>query len=183
MKFTFHFSAKQAFGDLQANISKALVEYLQAGKDFSVSFEAVKEGKTWEQLKGIHKLCALYAARLSSIQGKIISQDCAKEAIKYKLNYVELADYEECFKQGLKLRREKELLGQKMSLKDFNFLVDHLQKTYLVPRSFADATKEEMPSLIQEFEEYARDMSWHEIRLETEEMKSLLEYYNNLLKK
>ena len=102
----------------------------------------------------------------------------AKDSIKYKLGFVELANYDECFKEALKLRREREILGEKLTLKDFNFLVDKLQKNYYVPRSFASASKEEMIDLIDRFEEFARGMSWHEIKLESEEKKALVECFN-----
>lgn len=178
MKIPFFQSDKSNWGILQLQLTQTLCDFLGSKKDFEVSFESVRESKSSKQCRGIHKLCSLYAERLSQLNGKKVGLSSAKDSIKYKLGFVELANYDECFKEALKIRREKEILGEKLTLKDFNFLVDKLQKNYYVPRSFASASKEEMIDLIDRFEEFARGMSWHEIKLESEEMKALVECFN-----
>ena len=65
-----------------------------------------------------------------------------------------------------------------MTFTEFNFLVRKLQETLMLPRSFATATKEEMIDLITNFEAMARDMGWHEIKIESKEMEELIKYYS-----
>ena len=47
------------------------------------------------------------------------------------------------------------------------------------PKSFADATKEEMMGLIQGIEELGNTMGWKELKLTSVELQGLVEYYNN----
>ncbi len=179
-KLLFYKSEQSSWGQLQANISSQLRKCLESGKEFAVTFDWISQSKTAKQCAGIHKLCALYATRLSEFRGIKISMETAKESIKYRLGYLRLATEDECFREALSIRRKKELEeGERMTIKQFDFLVEKLQKTFQVPKSFADATKEEMLNLISGFGEFAQDNEWHEIKLNSADMNSLLESFNN----
>lgn len=179
MKFTFNFSARSSFGTLQAGISKAICEFLAAEKDFEVSFDLIKESKTNKQLRGIHRIIRLFALRLSEKTGNIISEKTAKELFKYQFGITCLASYDEAFKEAMKIRREKELLGQKMFLKDFNFLVEQLQRTFEVPKSLALLTKEEGMELLKKVEEeFVINRGWGEMVLTSDEQRAFNDYFN-----
>jgi len=177
-KIYFSVNDKPNFGTYQAQVSNELIKYLQKGLNFTVKFSLDDEAKTYPQLKAIHKLCSLYANRLTETQGYKFSLEMAKESIKYRFNFLRLANDVEAFKEALKIRNEKEGLGKKMTFTEFNFLVRKLQETLMLPRSFASATKEEMIELITNFEAMARDMGWHEIKIESKEMEELIKYYS-----
>jgi hypothetical protein len=172
MKFTF-IGKSGNFAELLTEIQKS---------DCEVTVKTLAS-KSYEQVKAIHLLCSLLAKRLTETQGKRFDLETTKEVVKYRFDYVELASYTECFGEALKMRYQKELLGQKMTMVDFDHLLENLQKTFYVPKSFAHATKEEMINLIESIEEWGVKMNWSEIRLESAEKKALLEYYDNLGKK
>lgn len=178
MKFTFNFSARSSFGTLQAGISKAICDFLAAEKDFEVSFDLIKESKTNKQLRGIYRLIRLFALRLTEKTGNFISEDTAKELFKYQFGIVRYANYDEAFKEAMKMRREKELLGQKMLLKDFNLLIERLRRTFEVPESLALLTKEEGMELLNKVqEEFVTNRGWHEMVLLPEEERAFNEYF------
>ena len=86
---------------------------------FEVEFRDIKQSKTYLQLKGIHKLCEIYAGYMSETSGLKVSFENAKEDLKYKIGYTRLANEDEAFAEAQRIRREKELTGEKMKLKDF----------------------------------------------------------------
>ncbi len=178
MKIPFFFFATNSFGESQARISKAICDFLAEGKDFEVSFELIKESKTKKQLRGIYRLIRLLALRLSEKTGNSISEKTAKEVFKYDFDVTRLANHDEAFKEAMRIRREKELLGEKMFLKDFYFLVDKLQKTFYVPDSFAFLTKESAMELLNKVQaEYVVNRGWHEMILLPDEERAFNEYY------
>lgn len=178
IKIIFDQDNKTNFGSLQAQVSTELVNCLAKEKDFYVELGEVRKGKTYQQLKAIHKLCSLYALRLTETQGRKFTIDMAKESIKYKFGYVRLCTEEEAFAEAMKIRHENLRFGKKMTLPQFNFLVSKLQRTYEVPKSFADASKQEMIELIEKIEQFGQDMDWQELKLETKEMEELIKYYS-----
>ena len=107
----FNQSNKSTFGDKQVEVSEELTKRMASGKDFNAIFEDVEQSKTYLQLKGIHKLCDLYAKRLTETQGKVFNRDMAKISIKYRLGFLELANEQEAFKEAMKIRIEKKLLA------------------------------------------------------------------------
>jgi len=179
-RIEFDIDLKKLWGDNQTKVSKWLVKFLACGKSFYIEFGFIRRSKTYQQLKGIYRIVKLYAIRLTEFQGKEISEDNAKELIKYKFGITRLANYDEAFKEAMKIRREKELLGQKMTMVNFNFLVDKLQKNYQVPKSFADMTIEEATKLIKDiYEKFVLDLGWSEMELLPEELRKMNEYFNN----
>ena len=178
MKLTFLQSNKPNWAKLQVELSDAITKYLGCGKDFEISFDLIKESKTNKQLRGIYRLIRLFALRLIEKQGNFISDDTAKELFKYQFGITRLANYDEAFREALKIRREKELLGQKMLLKDFNFLVEQLQRSFEVPKSLALLTKEEGIRLLEEVQkEFVINRGWHEMVLLPDEERAFNEYF------
>ena len=179
MKFEFYQSMKQTFGDLQKQVSRALVEFLASGKDFEIVFDFIKHSKTYLQLRGIHRICRLYALRLTLNEWSSVSEDTAKEHLKYEFGIVQLANYDEAFREALVLKRKKALLGQKMTLVELNNLISNLQRTLLVPKSFANCTKEEMSKLLEKVrEDFVVNRGWQEMELLPEELRDINEYFN-----
>lgn len=177
MKLTFLQSSKPNWTKLQVELSDAITKYLGCGKDFEISFDLIKESKTNKQLRGIHRLIRLFALRLIEKQGNFISDETAKELFKYQFGITRLANYDEAFREALKIRR-KELLGQKMLLKDFNFLVEKLQQTFEVPKSFALLTREESMEVLKKVEEeFVINRGWHEMVLTSDEERAFNEYF------
>jgi uncharacterized protein YfkK (UPF0435 family) len=177
-RIEFDTDSKSLWGDEQSKLTTWLRKFLECGRSFYIEFGFIRRSKTYQQLKGIYRIVKLYAIRLSEFQGEEISEDNAKELLKYKFGITRLANYDEAFKEAMKIRREKELLGQKMSLKDFNFLIEKLQKTFEVPKSFADMSIEEATNLIQEIQsKWFVSLGWSEMELLPEELRKINEYF------
>ena len=180
MKLEFFRNLIPLFGQYQKDLSVELCSRLASGIDFIIELKDAKNSKSYEQIKGLHRICALFALRLPENEGRRVSNDTAKEILKYRFNYVELASYDECFKEANKIKREKALLGDKMTLKEFDFLVKKLMKTFYVPKSFAEGSFEEISILIKEIHQtFVIGMNWQEIELLPEELRKINEYFNN----
>jgi len=144
---------------------------------FEVEFRDIKQSKTYLQLKGIHKLCEIYGDYMTEALGRTISFENAKESLKYAIDYTRLANENEAIAEAFRLKREKELQGEKMKLKDFQNLVLGLKAHYQVPASFADASLEDMQMLIEKIHELGRDRGWHKLILTSQDMQSLINSY------
>lgn len=144
---------------------------------FEVEFRDIKQSKTYLQLKGIHKLCEIYASYMSEASGLKVSFENAKEDLKYKIGYTRVANEDEAFAEAQRIRREKELTGEKIKLKDFQNLVLGLKAHYQVPASFADASLEDMQILIEKIHELGRNRGWHNLILTNQDMQSLINSY------
>lgn len=152
--------------------------YLIANKkDFVVKFENIKTDKSYQQLKGIHKLCQIFGEYLQEALGEKLSFESAKISLKYAVDYLRLATYEEAIAETLKIKRQKEVLGEKMTITEFNSLVKGLQLNLKVPRSFADASLEEMQDLIERVHELGQQRKWHNLQLTSYEMQEMINYY------
>lgn len=66
---------------------------------------------------------------------------------------------------------------RKMSRKEFDDLIKSFEDSLLKPKSFADATKEEMFDLITKIEDLGNRMDWKELKLKNEETLALEKYY------
>lgn len=144
---------------------------------FEVEFRDIKQSKTYLQLKGIHKLCEIYAGYISEALGFKVSFENAKESLKYNIGYTRLANQDEAFAEACRQQRQQELEVGKMKLKDFQNLVAILKAYYQVPASFADASLEEMQILIEKIHELGRDRGWHKLILTSQDMQSLINSY------
>ena len=152
--------------------------YAKASKgSFEVEFRDIKQSKTYLQLKGIHKLCEIYASYISETLGFKVSFENAKESLKYNIGYTRLANEDEAFAEACRQRRQYELEASKMTLEKFQNLVAILKAYHQVPASFADATLEEMQMLIEKIHELGRDRGWHKLILTSQDMQSLINSY------
>jgi hypothetical protein len=152
-------------------------DLIASKKDFVVKFENFKVSKSYQQLKGIHKLCQIYCEYMQEALGEKVPFECAKESLKYTIDYTRLATYDEAISETLKLKRQKKILGVKMTIAEFNSIVRALQLNLKVPRSFAEATLEEMQELIEKVHELGREMKWHNLQLTNYEMQEMVNYY------
>jgi len=150
---------------------------MQKGKEFEVEFKPFVKPKSYDQLKGIHKLCEIYGNYMSEGLGVKISDENAKESLKYAIGYTRLANKDEAVAEALRYKREKKLLGINMTITEFNSLVEGLQEHFPVPVSFKDATLEEMQVLIEKVHELGRERGWHNLILTNQEMQEMINYY------
>lgn len=146
-------------------------------KDFIIKFENFKVTKSYQQLKGIHKLCQIYGDYLKEATGDKISFDNSKLALKYAVNYTRLANHDEAFSEVLRMKREKEILGIKLKIIEFNSLVKGLQLNWQVPKSFTEASLEEMQEVIQRVHQLGIDRNWHNLNLTNQDMQEMINYY------
>jgi hypothetical protein len=152
-------------------------DLMQKGREFEVEFKLFVKSKSYDQLKGIHKLCEIYGNYMSESLGNKVSFENAKESLKYAIDYVRLVNADEALAEALRIQRQKKLLGEKMTIKQLNSLVEGLQKNYFVPASFADATLEKMQELIEKVHELGRVRGWHNLVLTNHEMQEMVNYY------
>jgi hypothetical protein len=146
-------------------------------KEIEVEIKPFVRSKTYDQLKGIHKLCEIYGNYMSESLGFKVSFENAKERLKYNINYTRLANADEALAEALRIRREKELQNEDMTIKELKSLVEGLQKYFRVPASFAEATLEEMQVLIEKVHELGRERGWHNLILTNQEMQEMVNYY------
>jgi len=142
-------SDKMKFGDSVYLHTKNL---MQKGKEFEVEFKPFVKSKSYDQLKGIHKLCEIYGNYMSEGLGVKISDENAKESLKYAIGYTRLANKDEAVAEALRYKREKKLLRINMTITEFNSLVEGLQEHFPVPVSFKDATLEEMQEMVNYYQ-------------------------------
>ena len=167
-------SDKMEFGDKVYLHTK---ELMQKGKEFQVEFKPFVKSKSYDQLKGIHKLCEIYGNYMSEGLGVKISFENAKENLKYAIDYTRLANKDEAIAETLKIKRNLKTKSKNMTIKEFNSLVEGLQLEYLVPASFGDATLEQMQVLIEKVHELGRERGWHNLILTNQEMQEMVNYY------
>ncbi|MCE2687902.1 MAG: hypothetical protein LW595_05090 [Rickettsiales bacterium] len=146
---------------------------------FEVEFREIKQSKTYLQLKGIHKLCEIYGVYMTETLGCKVNFENAKESLKYNIGYTRLANEGEALAEALKLKRDKELQGEKMKLSELQDLIASLKTCYRVPASFKDATLKEMQELIEKIHELGRDRGWHDLVLTNQEMQAMINYYKS----
>ena len=178
----FHQSDQSKWGEYQSQVSAEICEKLASHKDFEVTFDFIKPSKNYQQIKGIHKLCSLLVPRFSEMSGVNFDLEAVKLAMKWKLGYLRPASNEECLAEALNIKAEKGSVGIKLTTKEFKQLVEGLIKNKQEPKSFAEATFEEMKMLISEIERWTAQMGWTEIKLESDEKRALVEYYEQLKK-
>jgi hypothetical protein len=167
-------SDKMEFGDKVYMHTK---ELMQKDKEFQVEFKPFVKSKSYDQLKGIHKLCEIYGNYMSESLGFKVSFENAKERLKYNINYTRLANADEALAEALRIRREKELQNEDMTIKEIKSLIQGLQEHFRVPASFAEATLEEMQELIEKVHELGRERGWNNLILTNQEMQEMVNYY------
>ena len=144
---------------------------------FEVEFREIKQSKTYLQLKGIHKLCEIYASYMSEALGFKVSFENAKEHLKYTIDYTRLANENEAVAETLRQKRLKDLEGEKMKKIQLNNMTEGFKINLKVPASFADASLEEMQILIEKIHELGRERGWHNLILTNQDMQSLINSY------
>jgi len=167
-------SDKMEFGNKVYLHTKDL---MQKSKEFEVEFKPFVKSKSYDQLKGIHKLCEIYGNYMSESLGFKVSNENAKERLKYNINYTRLANADDALAEALRIRREKELEGKNMTIKEIKSLVEGLQEHFRVPASFKDATLEEMQEIIEKVHELGRERGWHNLILTNQEMQEMVNFY------
>lgn len=138
-------------------------------KPFEVSFNEKKRGKSWLQVKGIHLLCAKLIPHLSKEHNMVYCLEQVKDFVKREFNYMRKPTP---FEIAIMLKS----VGIDLNESDKNE-AKAFCKTVRQPKSFRDATKEEMMELITSIEAWAAEKGWKDVYLEQEEIKKMINYY------
>jgi hypothetical protein len=166
---------KMEFGN---SIYLHVKDLMNNNKEFEIEFKPFFKNKSYNQIKGIHKLCQIYGEYMQEALGEKVPFECAKENLKYTIDYIRLATYDEAISETLKLKRQKEILGIKMTIAEFNSLVKNLQLNLKVPKSFKEASLEEMQNIIRKVHELGIDRRWYNLQLSNHEMQEMISYYS-----
>jgi hypothetical protein len=155
-------------------LNKIVVDSKMNGfsKDFQVTIEEVKTVKTNPQLRGIHKLCQMLVDSFAAEWNKKFTLEEIKNNLKVKLGYMrEPTDFEVNFM----------LLSKGIKLEDFDSQeyqrAQNFVKGIKQPKSFADATKQEMIDLITGIEAWAAQQGLKGIFLTSEEKQEMVRHY------
>lgn len=175
----FCYEPKQ--GDIKTRRSTAgqIYDYLihcteiaeKTGNSFEVKFSKKKKDKSWEQIKGIHLLCTKLIPHLQKEHDAQYSLEDIKDYIKNEFGYMRPSSK---FEAALMLKSIGIKLNESDRKKAFAFC-----KTIKQPKSFAEATWEEMIDLITRVEVWAAEKGWDDVYLESEEIKSMKQFYEN----
>ena len=176
-KFVFTLDQKPL--DFADDVCLEIVDLANQNKEFQVEIKPLKNAKTYPQIKAIHKLCEIYQDYMSESLGEAVSFENAKESLKYTIDYTRLANDDEAMAAALQIKREKRWEGEKITKQEFNNLKEGLKQNYQVPKSFSQASLEEMMLLIEKIHELGRDRGWHNLVLTNEEKNQMIKYYND----
>lgn len=162
MKISFSFKQPKALGDAQHEVSQAILRLLEGKQDFDVVFTVREQGKTSDQIRGLHKLLDLLIPRVSDLYGYKFNRDGIKELLKPQFGFMRGVSEVEAIHFAIK---QKASLGNKMTKKEFSELVESIKEHERVPKSFAKATKQELMEFITKVEALGEKMGWDEIKL------------------
>lgn len=144
----------------------------KSGKGFEVKFSEIKEVKSNLQTRGIHLLCARLIPHLSIKHNAHYSLNDIKNYVKREFDYMRDPTK---FEAALMLKSINIALNEEERKEAFSFC-----KKIKQPKSFADATKEEMMDLITQIEAWAVLEGWKDVFLESREIEALVQYYDKL---
>ena len=176
-KFVFTLDQKPL--DFADEVYLEITSLTKQNQEFQVEIKPLKNAKTYQQIKAIHKLCEIYQNYMSESLGEAVSFENAKESLKYAIDYTRLANDDEAMATALKIKREKNLEGKKITKQEFKNLKEGLKRNYQVPKSFSQASLEEMMLLIEKIHELGRDRGWYNLVLTPVEKKTKLLTINN----
>ena len=145
---------------------------------FINEIKAFKVDKSYNQLAGIHLLCERLVPRLTETQGIPFDKESAKHAVKRKFKFTEPVNDYQCNARLYEWKEDQEALGLKVSLAKLREQRVEFKRTLTEVRSFATATLEEMQMLIREIEALGEVMGWPEVKLESQYVVQMLEFYN-----
>lgn len=143
----------------------------KSGKAFEVAFRERKQTKSAQQTRGIHLLCAKIIPHLSKEHNANYSLDDVKDYVKREFDYMRPST---SFEAALMLKGSGLKLNEQEKKKAFDFC-----KKIKQPRSFAEASKEEMTNLIEQITVWAAEKNWKNVFLDAEEMRSLIKFYES----
>jgi len=107
--------------------------------DFELTLKPYVKSKTSDQCRAIHKLCELLAFRLQESNGVPYDLKNAKLWVKVNFGFTRKATKQECIAEALNQR-----LVRKMTREEFEDLIKSFEGNLLKPKSFAEATKEDI---------------------------------------
>lgn len=163
---------RRAVGDIYYYLIECSELAEKNEKSFEVEFREVKNSKSAEQCRAIHLLCARLMTHLSKEYNTIYSLENVKDFVKREFNYMREATI---FEAKIMVKSIDMLLSMEEKKEALNFC-----KKIKQPKSFADATKEEMIDLITGIEAWAAEKGWPDVFLESREIEALVKFYDNL---
>ena len=177
-EYIFHKENKANWEGQRQAIGIALKVAIDTTKgDFAVKIEPISSKKTNDQLAGIHRLCALLAARLKECNGINYDTESAKIWVKREFNFIEQATESQCIAEAINEKHRRRINGENLTKDQFKELIETFKKYLIKPKSFANATKEEMIHLINKIEELGARMGWSELQLKSCEQRAIEKYY------
>jgi len=169
------FSKGKQIGDIYCFLIDTAKAADASGKGFVVEVLEKKIIKSWEQIKGIHLLCSKLIPHLSKEHGTIYDLEQIKDYVKREFDYMRFSTD---FEAKLMLKTVKNIIKtEEQRERAYNFC-----KKIKQPKSFRDATKEEMIELIEEIQAWAAEKGWKDVYLEQREIEVMVNYYNNIKK-
>jgi hypothetical protein len=87
MKLTFLQSNKPNWGNLQINLSDAIIHFLKCGKNFEIEFSEVKEKRNLAQNAGYWRICSLLAPYMQEQYGEIVDKEEVSNTAKLAIGY------------------------------------------------------------------------------------------------
>lgn len=173
----FYFEPKLEDKNARRRIAGEIYNYLihctelseKTGKAFEVKFSDKKEDKSWLQIKGIHQLCTKLIPHLSKEHHASYSLEDVKDYVKREFDYMRPSTK---FEAALMLKSIGIKLKEEEKKEAFAFC-----KKIKQPKSFADATKEEMIDLIKKVEVWAAEKGWPDVYLDDEEKRNMVKVY------
>lgn len=156
-------------GDIYAYLIHCTELAKKTGKAFEVKFSEKKEDKSWNQIKGIHLLITKLIPHLQKEHNATYSLSDVKDYVKREFNYMRPSTK---FEAALMLKSIGVKLSEEEKKEAFAFC-----KKIKQPKSFADATKDEMIDLIKRIEVWAAEKSWPDVYLDDEEKRNMVKFY------
>lgn len=175
----FYFEPKLGDKDARRKIAGEIYGYLihctdlaeKSGKAFEVKFSDNKEDKSWLQIKGIHYLCTKLIPHLQKEHHATYSLADVKDYVKREFEYMRPSTK---FEAALMLKSIGIYLNEEEKKEAYAFC-----KKIKQPKSFADATKEEMMDLIKQIEVWAAIKNWPDVYLDDEEKRNMVKFYED----
>lgn len=173
----FYFEPKLEDKNARRKIAGEIYAYLihctelseKSGKAFEVKFSDKKEDKSWLQIKGIHQLCTKLIPHLQKEHHATYSLADVKDYVKREFEYMRPSTK---FEAALMLKSIGIKLSEGEKKEAFAFC-----KKIKQPKSFADATKDEMIDLIKRVEVWAAEKGWPDVHLDPEEIRKMVKFY------
>lgn len=178
IEFLTHYEDK--WNDLESLAISTVRKFREVRKPFDITIKNRSRSKTMTQLGGIYRILELYRLRLVESSGfRNLTTDSAKYKMKKEFDIMRPMNDDEAFVETCKHRDELKLFGDDLTLTQFKAYVGGLKTSLMVPKSFADLTKEDAGRLLEGIhDKWVIGNGWSEMQLEPYEIDNINKYVN-----